>query len=1261
MFALLCILLCTIYGYWYLTDSARVREMAQSYLTEVLHAPVEVGGATLSLFQGLRLDDVKVRVDHSGRPDSVIFSAQTFLIRYDPRDMLQGKLVATQIVAINPHVYLSENIDTGRHNYQQIVQKNRPAGTQPSKSKPLVLPQIILRDARIESGEVSDGRYQTIGSLQIEGSLTPTATRNEYAFSLQSRGESEGIGPSVEGTIMMGSGDVRARLTNFEFSKDIRTMLPAEVRRWWEQHQLTGRVDVPELDFEPGHNGEAARFRVETALHGVSLSVSPREWMGRAERVRRETLANTAQFMREVGLNLHGDVDRSQALLATGPIGLEDVTGRFVFTQDGIDIPDLIGRIEANALKINGHIDGYSPDAGVRLRLSSLQTENIYIPTSPGFVQALPQEVREIYEHLHPQGSASMWVELKREPNGGPVEVSGEVNIIDGQFVFDLFPYPLRNATGRITFGPDRITGEDRCDIQNLRGLGVPGGPNQDKVVTINASIAPLVGDTEVHVRVEADGIVSEPALHRAFPREAQEAVAMFDPSGKGDYPTFGGGFVCNVIRPPGKDAKWRFTVDLNLTDANGAFKLFPYPLRHAHGQLHITDDFVDIRNFRMQRNGGTVAVNGRVSFYKGQPLTPDLTITARNVPMDAEYVAAIPAERRQWVESAGLSGTLDIDAHVTRKEPPQPSPVATTSPPPGAPSSSTQGFGDSDITYTMNIHLRNGGIWPVRKAYAISGVDARMTLTPDRLALTSFTGHREDATFTASGALDHLNRAPRLTMKASATDLLLEPSLYELLPKGGRSVWDQLSPKGTLDVDFACDLPLGPSNAPATQPGAQVTSIDPNAALAATRPGTAAMPFELTLRPRHLSVTPRTIPYRLDDVTGAIVIRPDIVLLQEMTARHGEARIAVAGEGTTGDKTAWNLKLGAENAPIDAEFLRALPTNLRALVDALKLKGTTSFQFSKLLYRVDESKSAQDGADAKPTTDDPDVDFVGHLQLTNASLEAGVTFTDVNGGADLAGAIRDGKLSALNGKLDFPSLALADQPLKNFRAGLIKPAGEDEMQLSGVQASLAGGELAGQVDLTFPQTGQSQYAISIALRHADAAKLAPQSDHNIRGQVSASLAMEGNWADPASRRGRGDVTASGKEMYRIPLMLGLLQITNLSLPISSPFNEASASYSIEGNRVTFEQIDMRSNTMTMQGTGHLDFNTKKVNLTFVTDSLNGLKVPFLSDLFKGMKQELLQIHVNGSIEQAKSPANAVHTMQTTVDEVYKGTERRAK
>src|SRR5437763_1802415 len=159
----------------------------------------------------------------------------------------------------------------------------------------------------------------------------------------------------------------------------------------------------------------------------------------------------------------------------------------------------------------------------------------------------------------------------------------------------------------------------------------------------------------------------------------------------------------------------------------------------------------------------------------------------------------------------------------------------------------------------------------------------------------------------------------------------------------------------------------------------------------------------------------------------------------------------------------------------------------------------------------------------------------------------------------------------------------------------------------------------------------------------------------DIRGQMSASLALEGVFDQPASRRGRGDVLVNGRQLYQIPLVLGLLQITNLALPITSPFSEATCRYTVDGGRVTFETIELRAKQMLMQGSGHLDFDTKRVRMTFVTQNDTWPKLPVIGDLLQGARNELLQIHVRGTITEPQVSASAMNTLTTTIDEVFRG------
>ena len=1340
--------LCAIIGgYGYLTDSERVRGMAQSYLSNLVGGRVEVGAATLSVFEGLRLDRVNVYVDHANAPDSLLFSAQTFVIKYDPRCMLAGKLEATQIIAQKPHVHLTENVDTRLWNWHRLVhvRPRRPRARTPRPVAPAVLPEILLRNARVEISEVRDGRLVSLGSLAIDGRLAQAAGTGRFNFDLQSRGTTEGIGPFVSGSVAPATGQVSARIMNFQFGRDIRSMLPGEVRTWWERHELAGKVDIPVLSYTPGRPNRPATFRIETQLNGVTLALPPEEWLSSKETAKLDDVRVSVAMMQQVyaaaGFPQHeapaaapgaGDgpdaedwvealepvtdagpggggggarpalaVDRLAMMLRQFPVKLHSVDGRFVFTERGIEIKDVRGRVENNGLKISGRIDSYRPDATAAIRISSFDSENITIPAAPRYVNSLPPQVRELYEELRPQGTGRIIVDISRPTPGARPVVSGQLDILDGQFVYDKFPYPMRNATGRVLFGRDPRTGLDRVVLQRIRGRGIESGPNRDTVIMIDGRIEPLGPTSGVNIRISAADVHSEEALRRAFPPEVRDALKIFDPEGTGRYPTFRGSFVCNVVRPLGVRTPWSFDTDIVLAEAAGRLTAFPYPLKNVTGELHIRNGYADIVNCTMKRDGdaATLALNGRVAwgvggkpaapppgdehsapvavtaaaavgrnpFRQGEPQRPktELRVTARNVPVDQDLLNALPPDHRACLEKMRIAARLDIDGRVFESAaadgvPPAPrepggsaagparKPVpgsATASLTPAAAVTPAPHARRLPLDYSFGITIADARLRPLGGDFEITRGAGRLIVTPRGLELVGLNGRRGDGRVTADGAIDWSAGRPRAGLTVKATNLKLEPALYAVLPPAAQRSWQEVQPRGTIDADFTFRGPLDTGGP--TPPGA-ATKLPPadDAAAAASLGGPGAA-FGAVLRPRDLSIRLRAVPYPLDRVTGTVTVGDGRVILQNIAARHGDARVSLSGSGTLGPRPVWDLAVAADRVPADDEFRRALPPSLAGMVESLKVRGTLGFDLTKLVYR----SPAPGGAAA-----DPEIDVAAIVRLDDASLDAGVPLTHVNGAVTLAATVRGGKVSELRGGVRAASMQLTGRPVKNFRAELEKPAGKDELRLRKMQGELADGELAGTVDLTFPADGPSRYAADLIVRGADVkALMMDDADGDINGRLTASLSLEGAYGDPAARRGRGDVVVSGREMYHVPLLLGLTQVTNLTLPVSSPFNEATARYSLQGQHVAFEDIRLQASNMLITGDGSLDFATKRVNLTFVTDNPGGLKVPFLHNIFQGARQELLKIHVRGTVQEPKVSAGMMGTFTTTVDEVFKG------
>src|SRR5205823_3056060 len=106
-------------------------------------------------------------------------------------------------------LHLVEDVDGGRWNYQRLATAaERPPGTPNPNAQELPLPDIVLRNARIDYGEIRNGAYSTRGTMTIEGRLSPSPTRSHYRFELQSRGAIEGVGPVVSGKVQLSDGRV---------------------------------------------------------------------------------------------------------------------------------------------------------------------------------------------------------------------------------------------------------------------------------------------------------------------------------------------------------------------------------------------------------------------------------------------------------------------------------------------------------------------------------------------------------------------------------------------------------------------------------------------------------------------------------------------------------------------------------------------------------------------------------------------------------------------------------------------------------------------------------------------------------------------------------------------------------------------------------------------------------------------------------------------------------------------------------------------
>jgi hypothetical protein len=1160
-------------GYWYVTDSGRVRDYAQRALSEAIGGPVTIGRARLSIFEGLRLYDVRVFVDNKNLPDSQFFYAQSLQVSFPIAQLVRGDLSGATILAVEPRLLLASDADGGRWNLHRL--RSGPATTRPKPAEPfrLALPRVLLRNATITYAEVKGGRLIPQPSHAVEGALDPDpAMPDRYFFNLTALGPTDQSGPSVTGWMQLGAGQFSARLKDFDLAADTLGFLPAQVRDWWRRHGITGKIEIPDLFVEPPPEGETRwKFRILCRFTDGALSIRPEEI--------------TALTKTTVAPGLP-------------PIQFQSIRGQVLFTDSGIELSDLSLLHEDNRIRVSGSLSGYSPDSPISLRIAC---DDLNIPAHPAIVPSLPAEAREVYDRFLPRGQAAFSVSISRDKDSEPV-INGRIDIKRGFMRFERFTYPCHDITGAVIIASEG-PGRTRLTLENVEGRGVPGSANADARMRVNGTMFPLEHGSEVDFIVSGEKLVADDELVAAMPPGVRKALAEFAQPGR-THLDFTGSFKAAIYRFPGYPSRWRWPIDITISDGAGRYREFPYPLTGLNGEVRIRSGYVEFADLGARRalaDGSTavLGVSGKVHYGDDVPngkLRYELTLAGSNLPVDEALLGAIPDGRREWIDRLGISGLLAVAGSVT----------------------------GLDGAYNLDIRLTDGQLAPQLAAggpgkWTATDLGGQLKLDKTSLTVVSARANRGGGTVSASGQIVFGKpgvEGTGVSLDVAAASLPLEPELCDVLPPIVQTAWTAIRPEGSADISLA----LRPDK-----------------------------PVHVVVTPLGLAATPEILPVRFTDVSGKVVVDGERVSLQAITARRGNSTVAIAGNGLAHTGGQWDLVVSARGAVLDAELRDAFPPALRDTLVGLNAAGVSDVELRRLTFTPgDKTASPAVGASA---------DFDVRLRPTDLTLSLGVPMRVTDGDIELRGTIRDDRIQTLDGGFTLRHADLGGRPLTNASATLSKTSGQPGLKLDNIGGTLADGEIVGRAAIAFPDGSPTRYALDLTLRNADVQVLAGKQVQQVSGRLSASLAVEGAVDSPFTRRGRGDITVSGDRMARIPVLLNLVQVANLSLPGGTSFNNASARYSLDGARINFEQLAIRSPGFEMAGKGRIDLESRDVRFTFWTARPDLLNIPVLSDLADRARRELLQITVKGTIDRPIVGASAFDSFTTTVEEVLRSSE----
>ncbi len=1201
------ILITLLLVYRHYTSSAYLAGRAAEMIHAATGAEVDIASAEFSLSGAITLNDVKLSVPDMRLPQaSELFRAGSIELGFDWLSILFGRVEPRTVTLVDPVVSMTEDLERRVINFEML--RLEPS----TDAQPARLPRVDFTEGQFRYGVVQRGRYRAMGRATLGGQLAPDMRQHgRYQVSLHQVDADPADGE--EPTVLAGAFDVPNRTASFRlrglrFTEDYRTLLPAVVRQQWAQFEPSGTL--PEVSFAYDPN----------------------------------TGWRTVVTLRDVGLTLPQlGTDESR-------FRMSQVRGELIFASRRIEVKQLVGRIEDLVYRIDGEIDGYSADAPFRL---TLRTEPFDLPAEPRYIFALPEPVQQVFRMLTPVGRLRVSMALWRPTEGGVLDYTGTATIIDGTGHYHRFTYPLSNCRGLVVFNREAI------EVKNLTG-DTPGGGT----VTIAGSVKPPGEQAAVDLVVTAVDLPFDERLYHAFEPDERKALDLFfhKPSyaalrQAGHYrsvaeyekdeaqaeayrnqrltldendqaqrlrleillsglnrklavPGFELGGRANVVvsvrRPPGKNRKYRITVDLELKQASCMFRYFPYPVRVTGGRLHVGPDEVVFRDVAMEGlYGGVGRLNGRVTMpdeSTGRGARPELTIAAAGLPVDDLLRDALEKVLRgpqlQWLTQLNAEGTVDVAGRIL-----------------------TRADGRPDVD--LDVDLADMRARPGEPGYALTDVTGRLGITLGGMEIDKVRARHGRTRLEVNGKTDWSGDAGgRVELTAAARDMAFDDPVIDLLSPFTdaaelRNLWTARRPAGRFDVDVTYH-----------------------------RLGDEQPDYVLAVQPRTLAVDHKGTRIELAAVSGTILIEPDLVRLEELAGDFEGGRVALTGTVAHAGALDATLHVKARGRRITPGMRRTLPQTLIGVIDRLKIDGAYEINLP-----VVEMQAAQDPHGAARTR------VKGTVKLTGGSMNVGVPIRDLVGRFDVdLEQTPDRAFPTVDMTARIESMEVLDRHVTDFEAVASSSRDAWQLVIPVMRGRLADGTVGGSGRLGLDK---GAYEFRLALSDVDLTQLiaddgnaddapvarasaGPDAKNDPadpgtgihKGLVSASLDVQGVWGRPEKLRGRGDVQIREAQMYDLPLSLGVLQLTHLSLPMSRSFNRALMSYYVQNDTVTFERLVIESPNMRLAGGGTLNTDTRTLDLTLTSSNPRGLELGPLTELIKGFRDQIITVRVTGTIDE---------------------------
>ncbi len=628
----------------------------------------------------------------------------------------------------------------------------------------------------------------------------------------------------------------------------------------------------------------------------------------------------------------------------------------------------------------------------------------------------------------------------------------------------------------------------------------------------------------------------------------------------------------------------WKPEIAIRCRDVSFTYHKFPYRLAQGGGHISLRDDVLKLQ-LTAYSGAQPVRIDGQI-FHPGEHFTGSVVVEGDNIPFDEKLMQAMPDKAREVLRSLNPQGTLNFYTRHWRDDGQRP-----------------------DVHQHVQVGLNRCSLCYEKFPYPLSNIRGTVEVLDDHWTFRNLEGLNDTGYVTCQGELGPTEHGPRLALTFVGQKVPLEEELRDSLPPNMQRVWTGLRPHGLVDV---------------------TTDI-----VYWSVPRSMEVRVQANPRDETVSIEPVCFPYRLDKLRGGVRYERGRVQFDRLEAVHGRTTVATGGSCDFTPDDSWKLRL--ENLAIDRfeadhELVAALPEGMRHPVSELKPTGKMNVR-----GLLEFTRAGEPGAPLKSGWDLT-------LDMHQSSADCGFRMDNIHGSIRFTGGSEANRFGS-HGELALDSVTYKNFQLTDVRGPVwidnsrVLGGAWTEQRASGreprrLTANIYGGTLVADTQITLGAT--QQCVLKAQLFDADMAQFARENligRQQLNGKVQANLDLAGTTRGTHTLGGSGSIRLRDADIYELPLMVALLKILSVKPPDVTAFSRSDIDFRVQGEHVLFDRINFNGDAISLIGQGQLNLDMQ-TNLTFhAMVGRDEFQVPILRNVLGEASQQLMQIHVEGTLD----------------------------